>query len=49
MFTFADSIRSFRTVREMPGMGEAKRKADLGSFSQGLHGLIDNLLKEPGK
>jgi hypothetical protein len=49
MFTFADSIRTFRTVREMPGMGEANRKAVLDSFSKGLHGLIDNLLKEPVK
>ena len=49
MFTLADSIRSFRTVRELPGMGEANRKSILASFSQGLHGLIDNLLKEPGK
>jgi ribosomal protein S13 len=49
MFTIADSIRSFRTVRELPGMGEANRKAVLDSFSQGLHGLIDNLLGETVK
>ena len=48
-FTMLDSVRSFRTVRELPGMGEANRKAILDSFSQGLHGLIDNLLKETAK
>ena len=29
MFTFADSIRTFRTVSELPGMSEANRKAVL--------------------
>ena len=48
-FTMLDSVRSFRTVRELPGMGEANRKAILDSFSQGLHGLIDNLLKGTAK
>ena len=49
MFTFADSVRSFRTVSELPGMSEPNRKALLDSFSKGLHGLIDNLLEEPVK
>jgi hypothetical protein len=46
MFTFADSIRTFRTVRELPGMSGPNRKAVLDSFRAGLHGLVDRLLSE---
>jgi hypothetical protein len=49
MFTFGDSVRTYRVVSELSGMSEPNRKALLDSFSKGLHGLIDNLLKEPVK
>ena len=35
MFTMCDSVRTFRTVSELPGMSEPNRKALLESFSRG--------------
>jgi len=50
MFTFADSVRSFRTVRDLSGMSEANRKAVSDGYKLGLHGLVDKLInEEPAK
>jgi hypothetical protein len=49
MFTMGDTVRTYRVVGELSGMSEPNRKTLLAGFSQGLHGLIDSLLKEPVK
>ena len=49
MFTFADTLRTVRTVSGLAGMSAINREAFVKSCRAGLVGLIDNLIAEPVK
>ena len=46
MFTFADTLRTVRTVSGLAGMSAVNREAFVKSCRAGLVGLIDNLMGE---
>jgi hypothetical protein len=49
MFTFADTLRTVRTVSGLAGMSAVNREAFVKSCRAGLVGLIDNLMGEQVK